>query len=386
MAAKKRATRRSRGEGSVYQNKDGSYTAAVRINGQLVRRRAPDAATAEAKRRELVALRDAGVDVGAGSQTLHAWLEAWMTQKARKLRPKTTSEYQRLMEAYILPAAGHVPLTRLRGDMLQALVNRVEDDIRAEGKASGVRTTNAVATLLKSALNLAVTRRLIPFNPMAGVELPKAETSRVVPPTEAQIAALLWHADGHALEPLWHLYALLGLRRGEGLGLRWQDYDAERRTLRIVQQVQEIDGALIVGPPKTDAGERLLPLSADICALLDERRRRQLERRIKRADTWQDRDLIFCSRDGSPLWPRNVEDEWYMLRAWAGLPATVRLHHLRHAVATMLDEQGATDALKAEILGHTKATITQRYTSGRLDAMRRMLGLVETAVRTAKVG
>lgn len=386
MAAKKRTTRRSHGEGSIYQNADGTHTVQVRINGRLIRRRAPDSQTAEALRKELTRQRDDGVSVGDGGQTLQTWLNAWYAQKARALKPKTLAEYRRLIEVYILPAIGSVPLGRLRPDQLQSLINSVEDDVRADGKGSGVRTARAVGALLREALKLAAERRLIPFSPMAGVALPKQKTVKVVPPTETQVGALLWHAHGDALEPLWHLYALLGLRRGEGLGLRWQDYDAEKRTIRIEQQVQEIGGRLVIGTPKSEAGDRVLPLPAEICALLDTRRGAQLARRIKRADTWVDHGLIFCSRDGGPLWPRNVEDEFYRLKEWAGLPASTTLHHLRHAVATLLDESGATEALKAEILGHTKATITQRYTAARLDAMRRVLERVADVIMKRRVG
>jgi integrase len=380
MAPKKRNTRRSNGEGSVYQNPDGSYTAALRINGRLVRRRAADTATAEALRRELVRQRDQGVAVGEGGQSLQTWLNAWFAQKARALKPKTLAEYRRIIEAYILPALGDTPLNRLRPDMLQALINSVEDDIKAEGRYSGTRSARAVGALLKEALTMATERRLIPYSPMAGVVLPKPKTVKVTPPTEAQIAALLDAAQGDPLEPLWHLYALLGLRRGEGLGLRWSDYDATARTLRVAQQVQEIGGALIIGTPKSEAGERVLPLPAVVCPLLDARRARQLAGRIKRADTWTDHDLIFCSRDGAPLWPRNVEDSYYALKAKAALPDATTLHHLRHAVSTLLDEHGASEALKADILGHTKQTITQHYTHGRLDAMRRALEGVAAAV------
>ena len=382
MAPKKRA-RRGRGEGSIYQNKDGSYTVAIRIDGKLIRRRAANPATAEATRKELIAQRDAGINLGEGRQTVQAWLNSWYTQKARTLKPKTLGEYRRIIEAYILPVIGTTPLDRLRAGQLQALINGVEDDIRAQGNDTGKRTAQAVGRLLRAAMQLAAEQRVIPYSPMNGVTIPEHKAAKVVPPTEAQIGALLWHAEGDALEPLWHLYALLGLRRGEGLGLRWRGYDAAAQTIAITQQVQEIEGVLVVGSPKSDAGERTLPLSPAVCALLDARRAMQLRQRVKRGSTWVDHDLIFANRDGGPLWPRNVEDEFYRLRAWAGLPTTTTLHHLRRAVATLLDEQ-ATEVLKAEILGHEKKTITQRYTAARLDAMRRALARVEVAIAEAR--
>lgn len=370
--------RREPGEGSVYKDRHGQWWAAARIAGRLVRRRAPDRATAETLRRGLIAQRDQGIDVGAGGQRVEAWLNVFYALKARDLKPRTLGEYRRYIEGYILPAIGQEPLNKVRPDMLQALLDKTQDEIRAAhgGRFSGGRTAQALATFMREAFGLAVERRLIPFNPMDGVRAPRHRSASPEPPTEDQIAALLAAAVGHPLEPLWHLYALLGLRRGEGLGLRWSDYDARAATLRIAQQVQAVDGARAIGTPKSEAGARVLPVPAAVCALLDQRRAAQLAQRVRRANTWQDHDLIFTSRDGGMLWPRNVEDDFYAIRGRAGLPATITMHALRHAVATLLDEAGASEALKAAILGHEKKTTTQRYTRGRLDAMRRVIEAV----------
>lgn len=381
MAAKRRGPRQRRrqGEGSVYCDRHGQWWAAVEVAGRVTRRRAPSEQAAEAKRAELVAQNARGVPVEQSGQTLEDWLNTWYTIKARALKPKTLAEYKRQIECYILPALGRYPIDKIKADMLQAFFHQTQDEIRGAGRFSGARTVQALAITLRQAFGLAVKRRLILYNPMDGVELQVHKPAKVEPPSEAQIAALLAAACGHPLEPLWHLYALLGLRRGEGLGVRWSDYDPQAMTIRIAQQVQSIEGdGRIVGPPKSDAGARVLPVPAAVCALLDQRKAAQLGLRVRRADRWQDNDLIFPNRDGGHLWPRNVEDDFYEIRGRAGQAMT--MHSLRHAVATMLDEAGASEALKADILGHEKATVTQRYTHSRVEAMRRVLEQVAEKV------
>ena len=83
-----------------------------------------------------------------------------------------------------------------------------------------------------------------------------------MPLTPEQAGAFLAAADGDRLEALYLMTAALGLRLGEGLGLRWQDVDLDGGTLRIRQTVQRVDGALIVKEPKTEKSRRTLTLPA----------------------------------------------------------------------------------------------------------------------------
>lgn len=411
MASKKQRRRRDKGQGSVYpiKNRTGqiiAYYAALPIDGKVERRRAPTEQAAAALLEELRELRKQGIDVGSGAQPVSTWTQTWydLQVEAGVKRQRTLSDTRRLLENYILPAIGKKPLDEVKPDDIQQLIFRTRDEIRAyyteradkraaEGLAGarhdGIRTARALASLLKQAFAFAVTRKLIPESPYRGIVLPKVAKKRLSLPTEAQIGALLHAAKGTPLEALWHVYALLGLRRGEGIGLRWADYDLSSRTIRVAQQVQALPkeddepSRLIIGDPKSHAGERTLPAPAALCELLDSLKLAQMKLRVRRAQTWQDNDLIFCNRDGGPLWPRYVEKHWYELRAQAGIGADITLHRLRHLVATLLDEAGATEAIKREILGHEAGTITQRYTHARLDRMRDVLERVSKCVLEA---
>ncbi len=384
--ARRPAKDKDRGDGGVYQDGDG-WRAIVVIDGRQVKRRAPTREAAEALRRELVAQRDAGLDVGTGQQTVEAWLETWHELKARTLSPRSALNNRRLIDGYAVPLIGGLTLGKVRAEPLQRMLHRVQDDIQTStgGRHSGARTVQALAQLLRAAFDLAVRRRIIAHNPMDGVELP-AYTARVKEALDdAHLAAWLAVADQHSLAPLWQLYTHLGLRRGEGLGLRWADLDLDAGTVHVRQQVQELDGALVFGPPKNNA-VRLLPLPGHLAEPLRALRRAQLALRVKRADTWVDHDLVFCSRDGKPLWPANVDSDFVTLLERAGLSRAHTLHSLRHTVATLLDECGASEALKAGILGHNKQkTVTLRYTHARVAAMRKVLDAVARRIDDAQV-
>jgi integrase len=78
--------------------------------------------------------------------------------------------------------------------------------------------------------------------------------------TAKQTALFLAQVHGHRLYALFHLVALRGLRRGEAAGLRWSDLDLDAGTLTVTGQLQQLGGRLIAGPPKTDAGSRVIAL------------------------------------------------------------------------------------------------------------------------------
>ena len=371
---------RRRGAGTVYQNHRGTFTAEYRIDGRRHREHYPTAEAAHARLAEIDRLRQAGQDIAGGRQDVTSWLSSWLRLRERqKLAPRTLRGYRDLIEGYILPRVGGLRVAEVRPHHLQELIHGVEDDIaeRTQGRHDGTRTVQLVATVLRQAFDLAMDRDMIARHPMRGVLLPEHERGKVEPASPAQVRALL--ETPAALPALWHLYALLGLRRGEPLGLRWVDLNLSAGTVRVAQQVQAVGNELRLTAPKRGS-ERTLPLVGALPELLARQRVVVAQARLKAGAAWTDHDLVFPGERGAPLWPSTVNHWWYDLRGAAGLPDTLRLHHLRHTVATMLVEADAAEALIAGILGHAKKNVTQQYTHARIEAMRRALERVAERV------
>lgn len=106
---------------------------------------------------------------------------------------------------------------------------------------------------------------------------------------------LLEAAKGDRLEALWLLTILTGLRRGEALGLRWDDLDFDFRTMAVRQQMQRRRGKLVATDLKTDSSRRTLPLSSGVVAALQAHRGRQLEELLLAGDQWVYSGLVFTS-------------------------------------------------------------------------------------------
>jgi integrase len=102
------------------------------------------------------------------------------------------------------------------------------------------------------------------------------------------------------------LLLLYGLRRGEVLGLRWRDIDEQSAEVHVRQQIQRVRGELRTGPVKTTAGRRDLPLLSAAAEVLELRRKAQAADRQELGSAWTDNGLIFTTKTGRPVEPRNL--------------------------------------------------------------------------------
>ena len=181
--------------------------------------------------------------------------------------------------------------------------------------------------------------------------------------TAAQTAQFLRQARSHRLYALLHLVALRGLRRGEAAGLRWSDLDLDAGTLAVSGQLQQLGGRLVAGPPKSDAGRRVIALDKTTIAALREHRFRQQAERVAAGTRWAGSGYVFATRAGKPVGPDRVTRLFRRLVAGSGLPP-VTLHGLRHGAATLALAAGTDLKVVQDQLGHSTVVLTaDTYTS-----------------------
>jgi len=243
-------------------------------------------------------------------------------------------------------------------------------------------TLRRIHATLRAALNAAVRAGLISVNPGRWPELPKAARPRpqVWTPalterwqrdgwrpavgvwTAAQTAQFLRQVRGHRLYALFHLVALRGLRRGEAAGLRWSDLDLDAGTLNVTGQLQQLGGRMVAGPPKSDAGRRVIALDKTTIAALREHWFRQHAERAG-GSGWTQTGYVFTTRAGKPVGPDRMTRLFRALVTESGLPP-VTLHGLRHGAATLALAAGTDLKVVQDQLGHSTITLTaDTYTS-----------------------
>ena len=304
----------------------------------------------------LASVRD-GLDVAPARETLAAylrsWLKTWVDDGAHDAR--TVSNYRSNIERHIAPSIGRQPLARLGAVDVKRMLN----DLAAKG-LSGT-SQQLVFDTLNSALKRAVKNGSIRQNPCSLVDRPRRDTKPVEVWAPEQLDAFLLATQGDRLEALWNVCLLMGLRRGEALGLRWSDIDWDRNTLTVAGQLDRFTRSLKDRKGHGGAVRHVLP--DRVRDLLVARQTEQKRERLKAGRLWAGNDLglVFTTRRGAPLPANNVLDAWHNRIDKAGLPH-MKLHGARHQAASEQYAAGARHEEVAAFLGHKDgSTVTRIY-------------------------
>lgn len=295
---------------------------------------------------------------GTGTTKLDDWLDEWLAAVQPALRPSTYSLYSTAVTSWITPRIGALKLAEVTPQVVQRLYNDLATSGGRNGKGLGPRSVRLAHQVLQQAFAKAVEWRVTPTNPLvAGIILPRMEPKEMKTLSAEDAKAFLHATADDRLGPLWCLLLTTGLRRGEALGLRWIDVDLEDAWLEVRQAVVAVKGTPMLSEPKTKTGRRTVYLSGrSIEALKDQRTRQDADRKLV-GSAWEASGLVFTTTTGGLLHPRNVLRDFQSALDRAKLPR-VRLHDLRHTVATLLLHEGAHPKVVQELLGHANVAIT----------------------------
>lgn len=350
---------RAHGTGSVYKDaRTGKWVAqrVISVHPRRFRRESFDTKTAA--KNELQAWADAHAALSDNDgPLLDDFLDLW--QASRHFTPlaaATRVQYTYLLKTYVRPTLGRTRLRALTPKLLSAWL----DTLIPEGRKAR-RTVGLVRDVLRSALTRAVEDGWLDRNPLSSLTLQHVPGRRIAVLSPADVGALL-DASLPWLRSLLALMTLTGLRRGEALGLQWDDVDwAGSLTVQrsVVATVDRGEGKVGAGvkEPKTEAGVRTIPLPAlAIEFLAAHRRRLELEHaaRGRPMPTW-----VFPSTTGGFIAPRNLSRAFYLARNAAGLSTRARLHDLRHTAATALLTLGVDENAVAAWIGHRDPRTTR---------------------------
>lgn len=280
--------------------------------------------------------------------TVKSYLEQWLTEKAREVKPQTAEDYRYQLEKYVTPIIGRLELGKLTPLKVQAMCGELADRISPQ-------RANKCRRVLSGALSQAVRWQLIPRNPCDAVKPLKVASTEMQLWTAQEAARFLDSARPHRLFALFYLAMSTGLRRGELLGLRWQDIG--EGCLYVRQAVIEQRGRIMITTPKTERGARRVALSPDVLEVMRQHRERQEAEARALGVAWPDTGLVFTSEVGTMLHPRNFTRTWHTLQTNAKV-RQIKLHDLRHLHASMAIKSGVDAKVLADRLGHAKASFT----------------------------
>ncbi len=293
----------------------------------------------------------------------------WQAGWDARLSPTTVRRYASILDNYLIPEFGRVPIGRIDHGAVQRYVDRLAAARDEGGNAlHAPGTVRNVYAVLRTALAKAVRMGWIVSNPCTSIDLPRARREEMLFLSAEEVRAVAETIDPH-YRVLVYAAAWTGLRAGELAGLRWGDVDLLRGVLHVRRSLRDVNGRLEVGDLKTAASRRTVTLPAFLKSMLTDHLTSDATGGTAPGD------FVFVMKGGGPLRHGLVYGR-YFKRAVAGwtdgrgkhhpgvLPekAGLRWHDLRHTCAALSIAAGAHPKLISARLGHSTIQITlDRY-------------------------
>ena len=325
------------------------------------RRRVKQLGTFETKRAAM-ARRKALAEGRAGSdeETLAEFLEhVWLPSKEGRVEASTLDQYTWAVRRHIVPLLGAVRLRDLSAEVVDAWVADLVAVAEPSGKARlGPTSARLVRKILSMALQEAVDRGRLPRNPVGLTQPPRPDRShRKLGWTLEEARRFLAAVAEHRLYAAFHLSLVTGMRRGEVLGLRWDDVDLAAHQLRVVQQLTTERGRPVLKQLKTHHSERVVTFGPGTAAVLAAHRERQRGEASFVGAAWQESGLVFTTPLGGWIDPNNFSRLMDELVDQAGV-ARITPKGLRHTAQSIGRVVVGDDKVMQERLGHADIGIT----------------------------
>lgn len=361
-----------KGNGSVFQRKDGRWVAQfiVEETGQQKQLYASTERAAHEKLQKALREQEQGILATGPQQKLKDYLNWWLEEVHKvKLRKGSYRLYRTILDKHILPELGEIQLRKLTSQRIQTFYNK-----KLKEKLSP-SSLHSMQKVLHGGLKRAVKLRYISYNPADGISLPSDKPVRPGQSlTLEQARHLLKVAHGHRLEAFIALILTTGMCHGELTALRWDDITFATETeigSIFVRLTAERRGRseFVENEPKTEMSERILPLIPAVSHLLEEHRQRQEEMKRKVGAQWVEKGLVFTDKRGDYIYSNNRRLSFYRLLEKANsmpdesgkllnLPH-IHIHDLRHTASTLWESLGISEKMRQEWLGHASLKMTR---------------------------
>ena len=280
--------------------------------------------------------------------TLEIWAYKWLHIRVQsRCKPRTLENYtdavQRLFRC--IPEWQEKDMNAITNLEIQAAFNDM-------GKKYAQSTLNHMRVVLRGTYNMALQNQIVNFNPVSNISIPRYASKKDVRDLSSREQKLVEQAA--AEDPLGDItlfFFQTGLRAGELMALRWEDY-FETGSISAIR----------IRNSKTRAGDRIVPLTHEAKEILI---------RQKRVS-----EFIFTSTRGPPLTKTVLRKLYVRMREKTGLNFLSN-HTYRHAFATRMIEHSADYKALSALMGHTDVAFTlNRYPRVHLEFLTEQMNLI----------
>lgn len=286
------------------------------------------------------------------------YLDYWLENYAKpNTAARTLEGYHYMITQHLKPSLGNIKITKLHPFHLQEYYSQKLVNGKIDGEGLSPQSVKHHHRLIHKVLKDAVKWQFLARNVAEAVTPPKTKKVEMHTWNNDQVKVFLEIAKTSPYYPVYKTAIYTGMRRGEILGLRWQDVDFDNLVISVRQSLQEVRGVgLTFKEPKSGKG-RSITITTTLAKELKKLYKQQLTDKLLLGQIYQDLDLVFAQVNGKPLQPTEMSRNYRKMVDKSGLPY-IRFHDLRHTHATLLLQQGVHPKVVSERLGHSTISIT----------------------------
>jgi len=236
-------------------------------------------------------------------------LTIWLPAVKATVRQITYATYKTLCTQHIIVELGSMQLRHLTGARINAVYAKLLEKGKVHGEgALSPASVRRVHACLHRALRDAVRWEYLAINPVDAADPPRERSEHRKLPAwnSGQLIAFLTFMKNDRLFALWRLLAMTGCRRGDALGLRWENVDMHAGTITICQALVPVGKQVVISEPKTSRGRRTIALDPVTLEALKAHAARQADEQSEWGEAWTDTGYVFVHEDGQPLHPERT--------------------------------------------------------------------------------
>ena len=373
-----KGTRRKNGEGSIYQEKDGRWVGAVRMeqdDGTRIRKKVYGKSRTEVSKKlvELTGRMSIVKNSNLTNKTFGELFKEWLLIfKQSAVAPRTFEGNFRNYNIHIKPYVGKMKIEDITTPVVQQVIN----ELLAKGLSTN--TVKKVKFLFNQFFEYAVDCEWVLTNPTLRVKIrsrdikltdSENEYKAIKPEMRMKFISAL--NNNSFLKPLCMTAMFAGLRIGEILALRWENIDFENNTISVLSSITRIptldeDGKVlhsktVIGKTKTACSVREVPIPDILVeALQDWKKEQWVKEQLSNVKLLSPESIVFSNTDGSVRTYSGTRMIFNRFAKKYGFFGKVRFHTLRHTYSNMLFEANENPKIIQALLGHksVKTTLT----------------------------
>lgn len=350
--------------GKKANGKPQKFSKMITVEGNTDKQRKKNAESQLSKYREEIL---SGKYIHHGKRLLKDFVNDWREQYAPdKLSISSIEIYNIHLNKRIIPELGHYHLDEITPFIIQRFLNDLKKPTaRKDGKNEKLSksTINYIQRVIKNVFSRAVEWKCIKENPVT-MKKEKEKSSAGNYYDNNELAELLKCLK--ELELNWRLFFYLavscGLRKGELMGLQWEDINFEEGTIKVSHALihtNSTTNGYILKAPKSEHSIRTINLPSDIISLLKKYKEQRIREKNSLPTFWEGGDyfFVFSNEFGKPYSRRYPLTKWNRFTQKFGL-RQIRLHDLRHTNATYMLSKNIDLKTVSSRLGHSRTTFT----------------------------